>query len=149
MDHAASHGAPLPLEEAYKLNKIDDQITEIMLSGERICSRKNNQCQSWSPWQRKIARTYSYWRQKLIMANKKFFRWDHLDQLRNHTSTTDQEHEIRDYDIIRTHVKQSRDKWKACKKRSDQICRQFLEERASFFASKLRCTEEKALRAII
>lgn len=43
----------------------------------------------------------------------------------------------------------SRAKWKACKKWSATLQKQFLEERAELLASKLRTTEEKALRAII
>jgi hypothetical protein len=54
---------------------------EILLSGERLCPPKAQQCQPWSQHQHEIARAFSYWKQKLVMANQKFFHREHLDQL--------------------------------------------------------------------
>jgi hypothetical protein len=48
--------------DKHLLNSIDTQVTEILLAGERLCSRKTTQLQPWPPLQREIARTYSYWR---------------------------------------------------------------------------------------
>ena len=83
------------------------------------------------------------------MSAKKLFRWDHLEQLWRHTSISDEDHAIRDYQLIENNLKRARDRWRTCKKRSTAIRKKFLEERAAFFASKLKCTEEKAIRAII
>jgi hypothetical protein len=87
--------------------------------------------------------------QKLLMARKKFIRWDHLDRLHIYTLITDHDHPIRDPELILDHLKQARSTWKACKKKCSSICQKFLEERAAFCASKLRCSEEKALCAIL
>lgn len=51
--------------------------------------------------------------------------------------------------MILTKKKESRAKWKACKKRSAQLWQKFLSERAKFLAMKMQTTEEKALKAII
>jgi hypothetical protein len=40
------------------LNNIDDQLTNIMLAGERLCTKRTQQRQFWSPEQRRIARTF-------------------------------------------------------------------------------------------
>jgi hypothetical protein len=53
------------------LNDIDKQFTEILQSGEQLCSRKTLQHQPWSPQLQQIGRTFSYWKQILNMANKK------------------------------------------------------------------------------
>ena len=69
--HKATMNPPrFGTNEARLLNRLDAQITEIMLSAERNCSRKSINRQPWSPQQRTIARTYSYWHQKAIMAAK-------------------------------------------------------------------------------
>jgi len=66
-----------------------------------------------------------------------------------HPLILDQEHDIRDPMEIKVHLKQARNKWRACQKKNAAIRQKFLKEWAAFFASKLWCTEEKALRAII
>jgi hypothetical protein len=62
--------------EAKNLNDIDKQFTEILLSGEHLCSRKTIQRQPWSPQLQQMGWTFSYWKQKLNMANKKVFNWE-------------------------------------------------------------------------
>ncbi len=52
------------LEDVIPLNTLDSQLTDFMLSGEKQCDRKRCQRQYWSPRQREIARTFSYWKQK-------------------------------------------------------------------------------------
>jgi site-specific recombinase len=44
-----------------------------MLDGERACSKKHQMHrQWWSPEQRRIGRTFFYWKQKLSMSKKNF-----------------------------------------------------------------------------
>jgi hypothetical protein len=119
-----------------------------MLAAERQCSRNPHQRQYWSPTQRKISRTYSYWKQKANMATKKLFLWNHLNQLCKDTDITEQEHAIIDISIINKNKKETRAKWCSCKKLSIEIRKKFLRERALFMASKMRSTEKKALKAI-
>jgi len=64
-----------------RLTKIDNQVTDIMLSAEWKCACKQIPRQPWSPTQRSIARTFAYWKQKATMSKKKIFHWDHLDKL--------------------------------------------------------------------
>jgi hypothetical protein len=135
--------------EARLLNQLDAQITEIMLSAERDCSRKSINRQPWSPQQRTIARTYSYWQQKAIMAAKQSFNWHHLNQLRQSTEITLSDHATMDITIINHQKTLTRNKWKSCKKRSYELRKKFLYERANYLATKMRTTEEKALCAII
>jgi hypothetical protein len=66
-----------------------------------------------------------------------------------HTLISDTEHNFKDPEEIKSYLKLARNKWRACKKNSAAIRQKFLEERAAFFASKLQCSEEKALCAII
>ncbi len=124
-------------QETDTVNKIDDQITSIMLARERYCSPRKKQHQPWSPQQRVIARTFSYWKQKLMMANKKVFQWGHLEQPRHHTNITNMDHHTRDSSYIYEQMCMSRAKWRVYKKKSAKLRRQFLEECATFFASKL------------
>ncbi len=114
--------------DKHLLNSIYTQVTEILLAGERLCSRKTTQWQPWSPLQREIARTYSYWRQKLIMSAKNLFRWDHLEPLQRHTSILDEDHAVRDYQLIETNLKRVRDRWRACKKKSTAIRKKSLKK---------------------
>jgi len=44
-------------EDSNDLNQIDSHLTTIILNGERLCSNRHNQRQSWSPTQREIGRT--------------------------------------------------------------------------------------------
>jgi hypothetical protein len=87
-------------EDAIKLNKIVSQVTDNMLSSERLCSKHANQCQYWSPQLRSIAKAFSCWKQKATMAMKKLFLWDHLNRLCTYTNISDSEHEITDTYII-------------------------------------------------
>jgi hypothetical protein len=80
-------------DHSKELNLIDTQLTEIMLAGERVCSknRKINR-QWWSPEQRCIGRTFTYWKQKLVYVQKKLINWQHLDKLHIHTEISDNDH---------------------------------------------------------
>jgi hypothetical protein len=73
-----------------------------MLSAERKCCKRTNQCQFWSPTQREIARSYSYWKQKAIMEAKKLIGWDQLNKLCVHTQISDYDHSILDPKIIQS-----------------------------------------------
>jgi thymidine phosphorylase len=42
-----------------------------------------------------------------------------------------------------------REKWKTCKKKSDQLCKIFLQDCTAMMAEKLKTTEEKALKAVL
>jgi hypothetical protein len=97
-------------EDAIKLNKIDSQLTEIMLSTERLCSKHANQRQYWSPQLRSIAKTFSYWKQKATMAMKTLFLWDHLNRLPTYTDISDSEYEITDIYIIQKRRKRPEQK---------------------------------------
>jgi len=67
-----------------------------MLAGERQCARKPHKQQPWSPMQRETVRTFSYWKQKMIMERKKCFQWDHLNQLQRMTEISNHDHLITD-----------------------------------------------------
>jgi len=60
-------------EDTIALNMIDSHLTDIMLAGEQQCSGRWSQRQFWSPQQREITRTFSYWKQKSILESKKLF----------------------------------------------------------------------------
>ena len=139
----------LSSEDHIELNMIDSMITDIMLAGERHSSSKRIQRQHWSPKQRMIARTYSYWKQKATMETKKIFNWPHLERLRSHTIISDTEHAIIDPIFITKKKGEARIKWRSCKKKSEVIRLKFLKDKAELMALKLRTSEEKALRAII
>lgn len=86
LDFFLNTPGPLPLKEANQLNTLDEQITEILLSGEWQCAKRGHQCHPWSPQQREIARMFSYWKQKLVISKQRLFRWDQLDRHCAHTS---------------------------------------------------------------
>ncbi len=98
------------ITETETSNKLNDQLISIMLVGEQQCSPRKQQCQPWSPQQRVIAITFSYWKQKLAMANKKLFHCGHLDQLWHHTDITDSDHQTRDSSYIYEQTCKSRAK---------------------------------------
>jgi hypothetical protein len=83
------------------------------------------------------------------MSKKKLYLWDHLDRLRKYTETSGSEHQLRHLPDTIQHLQLSRAWWKACKKRSAEIRRQFLLDHAALLASKLRTSEEKSTEAII
>jgi hypothetical protein len=63
---------PFSSEDANELDKIDQILTDIMLSAENLYARRHTYKQEWSPQQHLIARTFSYWKQKSIMESKIF-----------------------------------------------------------------------------
>jgi len=136
-------------DDSKTLNQIDSLLTTIMFNGERLCSNRRNQRQWWSPTQREIGRTYSYWKQKSNMEVKKLIHWDHLSRLRNYTSILEKGHLSLDPILIQTRKREARNKWRTCKKRSKTIRCQFLVERAEYLAMKIQTSGEKALRAIL
>jgi hypothetical protein len=148
-EKAHSNPSGFTLLDAECLNKLDAHLTDIMLTGERLCSNRRNQRQWWSPTQREIGRTYSYWKQKSNMENKKLIQWEHLSRLRKYTSISDEDHITLDPVQIQSRKREARNKWRSCKKKSQVIRRQFLTERAEYLAAKMRTTEEKALKAIL
>jgi hypothetical protein len=83
------------------------------------------------------------------MESKKLIHWDHLDQLQIHTNISDFEHSSLDPSLIQQRKKESKNQWKAIKKKSALIRQTFLQEQAELMAMKLRTSEEKALLAII
>jgi len=136
-------------DDHFELNQIDQQLTIVMLNGEKSCSRKQTQRQPRSPKLCSIGRTYAYWKQKWSMSQKKIFHWKHLHQLKSHTDITDPDHHNTDSNFIHSKLCRTRAEWKVCKKQSSKMHKQFLEERAAFYATKIRSTHEKAKRAII
>ena len=100
----ASHlnNTSFSMDDIISLNLIDEQLTNIMPAGERKCSRKPNQWQFWSPHQREIARTFSYWNKKSIMESRKLINWEHLNNLHTHTSITEVEYASIDPALIST-----------------------------------------------
>jgi len=82
------------------------------------------------------------------MAAKQSFNWHHLNQLRQSTEITLSDHAIMDITIINHQKTLTRNKWKSCKKCSYELRKKFLSEQANNLATKMRTTEEKALRAI-
>jgi hypothetical protein len=115
--------------DALALNIIDDQLTSFMIAGKKKCARKHGQRQFWSFKQNEIALTFSYWRQKAMIKAKKLINWEHLNN-RYYTSISDHDHLSLDPVLIHKHKKAARAKWRACKKKSEQIRMCFLSERA-------------------
>jgi hypothetical protein len=98
------------------LNTLDTQAMEILLAGENQCSKRHINRLPWSPKQQIMARNFSYWKQKLVMAKKKLFYFCHLDQLRKNAEVSDEEHSNFDITFIHEKMTEYRKKWKACKK---------------------------------
>jgi hypothetical protein len=46
-------------------------------------------------------------------------------------------------------MRDARCQWRSCKKKSAALRQRFLQERADFFAKQLKCSGEKAVKAII
>ena len=82
------------LEDAKKLDNIDQQLMDIMLSAENLVAHCCTYKQEWSPHQRLIARFFSYWKQRSIMESKK--NWSHLYQLHKETTISELDHMTRD-----------------------------------------------------
>jgi hypothetical protein len=136
-------------KDVSELNTIDQQLTEFMISAEKLCAKKHKNRQPWSPKLHNIGKTFADWKQKNKMSSKKLFHWEHLSQLHFNSSVTDDEHYNTDPSFIKSMLKTAHSKWRQCKKRSITLRRQFLQGRAKFLASKMCTTEEKALKAII
>jgi len=83
------------------------------------------------------------------MGNKKLIHSKHLSRLCKYTSISDKDHISLDPTLIQSRKREARNKWRSCKKRSEMIRRQFLIERAEYLVTKMRTTEEKALKEIL
>jgi len=134
-------------EGTCQLNMNDTHLTKILLAGEKQCSKKTSR-QDWEPKSQLIARTFSYWKQKKLMDQKKLIHFHPLDQLRLNIHITDHEHTSLVIHLINKQLKIYRSKWKAQKKRCFELRMKFLEDRAALLVEKMRTTNEKALRAI-
>jgi hypothetical protein len=118
---------------------------DIMQSAENLFAHRCTYKQEWSPHQRLIARFFSYWKQKSIMKSKKNFNWSHLYQLHKETTISELDHMTRDPKIILEKKRDARTAWRACKKKSAMLHKQFLSEKADFLTQQLHTTEVKAL----
>jgi len=67
----------------------------------------------------------------------------------HNTNISSEEHHNIDQEFIKNNHRKSHNKCRACKKRSDILHQQFLNEKAKLMASKLCAPEEKALKAIL
>ncbi len=97
-----------PIQSSDSLNNLDTQLTEILLAGEKTCMKKLKFRQDWSPTSQKVARQYSYWKQKLIMVNKKLLHRDHLEKLRKGTDISQLDHDSLDSTYIKEQLKKAR-----------------------------------------
>jgi hypothetical protein len=97
-----------PIHFSDSLNNLDTQLTEILLAGEKTCMKKLKFRQDWSPTSQKVARQYSYWKQKLIMVNKKLLHRDHLEKLRKGTDISQLDHDSLDSTYIKEQLKKAR-----------------------------------------
>jgi hypothetical protein len=149
LNKASKDNNMLSQEDIASLNTINKQLTQFMLAGEQKCSKKANQRQFWSPHQKEISRMFSYWKQKSIMEAKKLINWQHLNNLRTFTSISEVEHLSLDPTLISNRKRESRSKWRTCKKHSEHIRAHFLSDRAELMAQNVGTSEEKALKAII
>ena len=86
------------------LNKLDQQITGILLSAERHYSKKHINRDPWSPHQQLLGQTISYWKQKLAMYQRRIFHWPHLDRLRLHLNISDDDHTSTSLESIVTYL---------------------------------------------
>jgi len=136
-----------PEDVSKQLNTINRQLTEILLAGERQCARKLPYRQEWEPTSQLIARTYSYWRQKKLMVQKKLIHSHHLDQLQKNIQISDYDHQSLDIYHI-TEQQFFFCKMESAKEKCFQLHMKFLEERAALSAEKMRTIDEKALKAI-
>ncbi len=85
----------------------------------------------------------------MMMCNKKLFHFNHLDKLFLSINISDFEHSNLEPDFICKQLISSRNKWKACKKQSTQLRKQFLTERAELLAANMNTTDENALKSIL
>jgi hypothetical protein len=111
--------------------------------------KKNINKLPWSPTEQSIARNFSYWKQKLVMAKKKIFHSQHLDQLQQHINISDEDHSNHDFSFIHQKMEEYHNQWKAVKKRSTQMRQTSLQDRALMMAEKMKTNKEKALKAIL
>jgi hypothetical protein len=58
---------------------LDNKITNILLSGEQLCSKPSKNRNPWSPELVLLARTYTYWRQKKVMSRSQQYNWKLLN----------------------------------------------------------------------
>jgi hypothetical protein len=65
-----------------------------------------------------------------------------------YTDISDEDHLNTDITFIKLKLKQHQNEWRVCKKKSANLCKQFLVEHAEMMAEKMHTNKEKAIKAI-
>lgn len=127
---------------------LDNKITNVLLSGEQLCSKPSKNRNPWSPELVLLARTYTYWRQKKVMSRSQQYNWKLLNYFTEiNISPTD--HYNTDMNYIRDKLHTARWQWIDFKKNSYKKLQQFLSELANDYAQRHNIDAQKALNAII
>jgi hypothetical protein len=103
-----------------QLNRIDQQLTEILLLGERNSAKGQRNRDPWSPKLCEAGRILIYWKRKMSMAKKKHFRWDELEQLRQATPISNNEHADTTFATIKKRLREARKLRQDTKLNADQ-----------------------------
>jgi len=127
---------------------LDNKITNVLLSGEQLCSKPSKNRNPWSPELVLLARTYTYWRQKKVMSRSQQYNWKLLNYFAEiNISPTD--HYNTDMNYIQDKLHTARWQWIDFKKNSYKKLQQFLSELANDYAQRHNIDAQKALNAII
>ncbi len=135
-------------EDERELNALDHQVSDIMLTGERLCAKDNKSREPWSPKLLTTGGTLSYWKNKLRMLRSKNLQWHHLNRLRANLDISDTDHTSLCIKHNRDKLRQARKAWKKTKQASRNIRDQFLDERVEGYSAKMKTDKETALKMI-
>jgi hypothetical protein len=135
-------------EDELELNALDRQVTEILLTGERLCAKDNKARNPWSPTILITGGTLTYWKNKMRMVRNKNIQWRRLDRLRNNLDIPDDDHRSLSIDLTREKLRNARRAWREAKCASGNLREQFLIERAEEYAIKMRTDKVTALKMI-
>jgi hypothetical protein len=135
-------------EDELELNALDRQVTEILLTGERLCAKDNNARNPWSPTILTTGGTLTYWKNKMRMVRNKNIQWSRLDRLRSNLDISDADHKSLCIRLTRENLRLARRAWREAKRASGNLREQFLTERAEEYAMKMRTDKATALKMI-
>jgi hypothetical protein len=131
-----------------ELNALDRQISDIMLTGERLCAKDHKTRNPWSPITLTTGGTLSYWKTKMRMIRTKNLQWHRLDNLCKHLNISDMEHSSLCIQHAREKLRNARKAWREVKRESRNLRDQFLSERAEEYAAKMKTDKATTLKMI-
>lgn len=130
------------------LQQLDEEITQVLLQGEKQCCKPHINCNPWSPKPALTGKQYTYWKRKWNMVKKGTIKW-HLLHHFSIIEISNDDHWNLNVKFIKNKLRDSRKQWQQIRKDSVNLRLMFLQDLAEDYATRYNIQAEKVLKAIL